>query len=637
MKYTKYIFALLSAMLLTSCSDDDKYSNNSSSGDPASITLTAPQVTDIKGISAKVTTVFSGSEAGIVKRGFCYSTSAEPTIDDTTVEGSYDTTISGLTESTTYYVRAFAYLGGPVVYSPQTSFSTLSKTSSEVLDAYVPPTYKDDYRSISGWAYHDQWNLANVHDPTVMLADDGYYYMYQTDASFGNAHDAAGGHFMCRRSRNMVDWQVMGPVMPSLPSWIPAKLNEIRAAMGLGASTTDYSKCGYWAPCARKVTVDGQTVYRMYYSITIDGRINGDNTWGERAFIGLMETTTPADINSWQDKGFVITNYSDKGLNYQGTAYNVCYFKYNCIDPSYIVTPEGQHWLIYGSWHSGLAAVQLNASTGKPVVDPLPNPWGANEAAYGKRIATRVGDTGNYWYRWQGSEGPEIVYRNGWYYLFMAYDGLDIPYNTRVVRSRNVDGPYSGKDGVSVTSGATAYPVVTHPYKFGSDAGWVGISHCAVWDDGQDNWYFCSQARFPIDYPVQTSWAPNAVMLGHVRSIRWTDDDWPVVMPERYAAVPQVAIDESELLGDWENITLTYNEGVQDASVRITLGSDYKVSGSPFQGQTWSFDATANVLTIGAVKLYLQREVDWESSLRRPTIVYAGYSANGRITYWGKK
>ena len=30
-------------------------------------------------------------------------------------------------------------------------------------------------------------NLANVHDPSVMKAADGYYYMYQTDASYGNA------------------------------------------------------------------------------------------------------------------------------------------------------------------------------------------------------------------------------------------------------------------------------------------------------------------------------------------------------------------------------------------------------------------------------------------------------------------
>lgn len=631
----KYLSTLCVGMLLfAACSDDDNVTAPTTA-DPSSISLSTPVVTDVKGISATVQSTFTGNKAGVLKQGFCYSTESNPTIYSQVTEGGYDLSISGLSENTTYYIKAYAYLGSTTVYSPEASFTTLPISSSEVLANYVAPTYVDDYRTISGWGSHDQWNLANVHDPTVMLAEDGYYYMYQTDASFGNAHMAAGGHFMCRRSRNLVDWEVLGPVMKTLPSWVPTKLNEIRHEMGLGDSQTNYDNCGYWAPCARKVQ-DG--LYRMYYSITIDGRINGDDTWGERAFIGLMETATPWDINSWEDKGFVITNYSDRGLNYNGTAYNVCYFKYNCIDPSYIITPEGEHWLIYGSWHSGIAAVQLNPEDGKTVVNPLPNPWGAaNEAAYGQRIATRVGDTGNYWYRWQGSEGPEIVYRNGYYYLFLAYDGLDVPYNTRVVRSRNITGPYLGMNSTNVTNGGLAYPILTHPYKFSGSSGWVGISHCAVWDDGNDNWYYCSQARFPVNYPVQTNWDPNAVMLGHVRSIRWTDDDWPVVMPERYAAVPNVAIDESELVGEWENISLTYEESTQKTSVRLELGSDHKVTGAIFAGSSWSFDADNNVLTIGAVKLYLQREVDWEVSPRRPTIIYAGFNANGTVTYWGKK
>ena len=73
----------------------------------------------------------------------------------------------------------------------------------ERLNNYKAPTYSDYYRNISGWDKRRQWNLANVHDPSVMRAEDGYYYMYTTDASFGNAH-TGHGHFMCRRSRNLV-------------------------------------------------------------------------------------------------------------------------------------------------------------------------------------------------------------------------------------------------------------------------------------------------------------------------------------------------------------------------------------------------------------------------------------------------
>ena len=119
--------------------------------------------------------------------------------------------------------------------------------------------------------------------------------MYQTDAGFGNPQDGHG-HFHCRRSKNMVDWEYMGATMTELPSWVKTKLNEIHAAMGLGDSKADFSKCGYWAPCARRVSAN---LYRMYYVITIDGTIDGtNNSWGERAFIGLMETSTPQDIRS---------------------------------------------------------------------------------------------------------------------------------------------------------------------------------------------------------------------------------------------------------------------------------------------------------------------------------------------------
>ena len=88
-------------------------------------------------------------------------------------------------------------------------------TMAERLAAYKAPNYNDDYRNNSGWDKRSSWNLANVHDPTVMRADDGYYYMYQTDASFGNVHNG-NGHFHGRRSKNLVDWEYLGATMPTV-------------------------------------------------------------------------------------------------------------------------------------------------------------------------------------------------------------------------------------------------------------------------------------------------------------------------------------------------------------------------------------------------------------------------------------
>jgi beta-xylosidase len=521
--------------------------------------------------------------------------------------------------------------GDEPVNNPSTGGDNSSTTTTETADL---DSFVDNYVDIAGWENRKKWNLANVHDPSVMLADDGYYYMYQTDASYGNAH-TGHGHFHCRRSKDLVTWEYLGGTMPKLPNWVNTKLNEIRAEMGLAATNPSESDYGFWAPCVRKVK---SGLYRMYYSLVVPGYIGGDkNSWGERAFIGVMETSDPSS-NTWTDKGYVITNASDKGLNYNVpyNSYESCYYRWNAIDPTFIIDNDGKHWLIYGSWHSGIVAVELDPSTGKVKAD-LPACFGTEDdiAAYGQRVFTRTMTS-----RWQGSEGPEVVYHDGYYYLFMAFDELSVAYNTRVVRSTSITGPYLDIAGTDCTNkGGDAYPVVTHPYKFKGDQGWVGFSHCAVFDDGQGNWYYASQARFPANYGGNS--ASNALMMGHVHSIRWTEDGWPLVMPERYGAVAQTAIAESELVGEWEHISIQYTYGKQCTSVSLVLGSDHKVTSGWNEGATWSYDASSQVLTIGTQKLYLQREIDWEKSPRTATIVYAGYdtykSASTRYTYWGKK
>jgi len=106
------------------------------------------------------------------------------------------------------------------------------------------------------------------------------------------------------------------------------------------------------------------------------------------------------------------------------------------------------------------------------------------------------------------------------------------------------------------------------------------------------------------------------------------------VMPERYAAVPKTAIDESNLVGTWEHINLAYNYGKQQTSQTLILTADKKASGA-ITGN-WSYDANTSTLTIGSQKVLIERELNWEATTRIPTIVYAGLTSSGQ-SVWGKK
>ncbi|MCM1311493.1 MAG: arabinan endo-1,5-alpha-L-arabinosidase [Bacteroides sp.] len=520
------------------------------------------------------------------------------------------------------------------------------------------PTYSDNYVSVAGWNQRASWQLANIHDPSVMKAADGYFYMSQTDAGYGNPQSGKG-HYYMRRSKDLVNWEPVTsynnscPMPEAGPSWMLDSINAVRERRGVPLITADgLGGRGYWAPTIRRVN---DNLYRMYYSIVVDGnyiKTGGttfDGSWNEPAWIGLMETSDPAS-GKWEDKGAVLCSASDKGkdaYSRSSTSDWNAYSRWNAIDPSYIITPEGEHWLLYGSWHSGIAAIQLDPETGK-TLEPLGDPWNigtGQTSTYGRLVATR-----NKASRWQASEGPEVIYNpeTGYYYLFLAYDELAVAYNTRVVRSKSITGPYLGMNGTNVTTaGGDAYPVVTHPYKFsGKDIdGWVGFSHCAVFDDGRGNWYYCSQARKPENYEGNAY--ANALMMGHVRKIYWTSTGWPVVSPERYANVEQAPITRDDLVGTWELIDMSYSYGKQKTSSELVIKastlSASRVTLSGALSGSATFNPDKNILNVtlsstsAKIELCIGRELDWESSPRKATVVCGGYTANGTKTYWGKK
>ena len=128
-----YILAIMSIffMFAISCSKQDDNTNN-----PPVTTVQLPVLTTSALSSVTSTTaqcggnISSNGGATVTARGVCWGTAATPTIaDNKTTDssgiGSYTSTISGLTASTTYYVRAYATNSKGTAYGVAKTFTTL--------------------------------------------------------------------------------------------------------------------------------------------------------------------------------------------------------------------------------------------------------------------------------------------------------------------------------------------------------------------------------------------------------------------------------------------------------------------------------------------------------------------------------
>ena len=77
-----------------------------------------------------IATIVSDGGATITARGFCWSTTTNPTIENSITSeigttGNLTSSLSGLSSGTTYYVRAYSTNSSGTAYGNQISFTTL--------------------------------------------------------------------------------------------------------------------------------------------------------------------------------------------------------------------------------------------------------------------------------------------------------------------------------------------------------------------------------------------------------------------------------------------------------------------------------------------------------------------------------
>ncbi len=198
-------------------------------------TLTTTEVTAIAQTTAKNGgNVTSDGGATMTARGVCWGTSENPTTDsskttDGTGTGSFTSSLTGLTENTTYHVRAYATNSAGTGYGNEVTFKTLANAGGIIFNpdlTYGTMTDIDgnEYKTITigtqTWMaenlkttkYRNGDPIPNVTDGTAWgtLATGAYCYYNNDAASYKVTLGALYNWFAIADSRNIAPsgWHV---------------------------------------------------------------------------------------------------------------------------------------------------------------------------------------------------------------------------------------------------------------------------------------------------------------------------------------------------------------------------------------------------------------------------------------------
>lgn len=287
-------------------------------------------------------------------------------------------------------------------------------------------------------------------DPSVIFASDyeqeagGVWYMYCT-ADPLNDEDKTGDNFNFRlipmlSSTDLVNWTYRGDAFAARPSY--AKENA-----------------GLFAPEIEYYSATGQ--YHLYYTVT-------DTTLpGGGSAIGVATSNSP--LGPW-------TQSEDPAVEPHGADCCGPESRRHVFDPEVLQT-DGPDYIYYGSYFGGVSVRQLSE-------DGLTSDPATQENV---AIANKF-------------EGPEVIFRDGFYYLFLsATDCCRGPltgYSVFAGRSASPTGPFLDRDGRDLNDNegpneedptnarAGGTPVLSM-----NGNRWVGPGHNTVFQDFDGQWW----------------------------------------------------------------------------------------------------------------------------------------------------
>lgn len=502
-------------------------------------------------------------------------------------------------------------------------YSTIGRAASSTMD----------FPGITGYTSKNNLPSGNrsVHDGEIIygLGSDGayHYYCFSTDQS--------SNKLPIRVSDDLVNWRSVGFAFYyrsssdyNCPAWLTTKTTTRLGHTFAGDPGLPVGYTGrvendgnlFWAPFVYDNTkVDGY--YYLYYSVSAFGTRNSN--------IGVAKSKTLD--TGWVDCSIVMKSRA-------GDPYG-----YNAIDPSVLRDKEGRLWMVYGSFFRGMALVELDPN------DPTRT---IKEGDHGELIASRddyknIRNIDGAYYSY-GVEGPTIAYDEGtgYYYLSVTYDNLTYTYNTRIARSKNINGPYTDYSGNNMASvqkldGSASYGTkILAPYAFSNSTGWVATGHCTIFQDKNGHQYVGSNNKLVEN---GTSW------LG-IRKLFYTEEGYAVLSPEWYAGEDYAAssdVSEANVYirptggaASWEIIRFPVENLInhtQYNSSTYELKNDFNVI-NPAGNKTGNWSLSADNMTIDfgeyTAKGKLLKGWDWDNWCE--TVLFTGIADDGSAI-WGKQ
>ncbi len=454
----------------------------------------------------------------------------------------------------------------------------------------------------------------SVHDPSIIAADDGTYYVVGSHTASAQSDDLIQWTQLCSDYGNVTDAPFYGDLQETFA--VPFQW--------AGYDDGDCSGGGYaiWAPdiiwdkyyewedgstgayllycctsstwirscivCLASKTIDSDYTYvdtLIYSGFTTTGATDGDSTrdtsW-DNDYLNLASLVELGSENGGIDEVSESWFTSDGGWNYL--------YAPNAIDPNLFFDADGETlYMSYGSWSGGIYLLEIDAATGKAIYPGTDSTDETSGNYVDRYFGTHLAG-GNH----QSGEGPYIIYdeESGYYYLYETYGSLTAEggYNMRLFRSENPTGPYvdaAGNNAADSGSGNEDYGIkLIGNYSFYDQTGKRSAGHNSALIDEDGSRYIVYHQRFDSD-PI-TEYHQVRV---HQQFLN--EDLWPVTAVYEYVGESPENYEDSEVVGSYEFI----NHGTASSTTMldttiVNLNEDGTVDGSVTG--TWSKTDSGN-------------------------------------------